>query len=190
MNSIETIETVVLVDAENNVIGTAAKRDVHHSATPLHRGFSAFIFDGNGRLLLQQRAFSKRTWPGVWSNSCCGHPALDESSEDAAARRLSFELGMTGIELINVLPDFRYRAEKDGVVENEICPVFVGFTDKQPVINPDEVEATKWVDWNEFIASLDDPATDISPWAVMEVRQLLSNQTFVDQYDLRTLSAR
>lgn len=97
---------------------------------------------------------------------------------------------MTGIELINVLPDFRYRAEKDGIVENEICPVFVGFTDKQPVINPDEVEATKWVDWNEFIASLDDPATDISPWAVMEVRQLLSNQTFVDQYDLRTLSAR
>ena len=189
MHLLET-ETVVLVDADNNVIGTAAKRDVHHSSTPLHRGFSVFIFDRRGRLLLQQRAFSKRTWPGVWSNSCCGHPTLNETSEAAAARRLEFELGLTNIDLTSVLPDFRYRAEKNGIVENEICPVFIGFTDKQPVPNSDEVEATKWVDWYEFIASLDDPATDMSPWAVMEVRELLSNQIFVDQYDSRTRSAR
>jgi isopentenyl-diphosphate delta-isomerase len=182
LNSAETIETVVIVDAENNVIDTAAKRDVHHSDTPLHRGFSVFIFDALGRLLLQQRAFSKRTWPGVWSNSCCGHPGLNETSEDAAARRLSFELGMADIGLINVLPDFRYRAEKDGVVENEICPVFVGFTDDEPQPNREEVEATKWVDWIAFVASLDDPATDISPWAVMEVRELLASNVFNDLY--------
>jgi isopentenyl-diphosphate delta-isomerase len=164
------------------VIGTAVKRDIHHSSTPLHRGFSVFIFDGEGRLLLQQRAFSKRTWPGVWSNSCCGHPAPGEPADAAAARRLEFELGLTSIDLISVVPDFRYRAEKDGIVENEICPVFVGFTDDQPQHNSDEVEATKWVDWIEFVASLDDPATDISPWAVMEVRELLASNVFNDLY--------
>lgn len=182
----ETIETVVLVDEHNNVIGTAAKRDVHHAETPLHRGFSVFLFDDAGRLLLQQRAVTKRTWPGVWSNSCCGHPGLNESSVDAATRRLSFELGMTGIDLINVLPNFRYRAEKDGIVENEICPVFVGFSDDEPRPNPDEVAATKWVDWKVFAASLEDPATDISPWAVLEVRELLASDVFAELYRSRT----
>ena len=186
----ETIETVVLVDAENNVIGTAAKRDIHHSSTPLHRGFSVFIFDSRGRLLLQQRALSKRTWPGVWSNSCCGHPNLNEPSERAAARRLEYELGLTGIDLICILPDFRYRAEKDGIVENEICPVFIGFTENDPRPNPAEVEAARWVDWQEFVTSVQDPATAISPWAVEEVRELIKNQIFKDEYDARTSGLR
>ena len=190
MHPNETIETVVLVDAENNVIGTAAKRDIHHSSTPLHRGFSVFIFDSRGRLLLQQRALSKRTWPGVWSNSCCGHPNLNEPSERAAARRLEYELGLTGIDLSCILPDFRYRAEKDGIVENEICPVFIGFTENDPRPNPAEVEATRWVDWQEFVTSVQDPATAISPWAVEEVRELIKNQIFKDEYDARTSGLR
>lgn len=176
MHSSETIETVVLVDDNDNVIGTAAKRDVHHSETPLHRGFSVFVFDGDGRLLLQRRAWSKRTWPGAWSNSCCGHPALNESPEAAAARRLDFELGLTKVDLTLVLPEFRYRAEKDGIVENEICPVLVGFTDEQPRPNADEVAETKWVDWQKFVESLEH--SGISPWAVMEARELLSSPTF------------
>ena len=89
---------------------------------------------------------------------------------------------MTNIELINFLPDFRYRAEKDGIVENEFCPVFVGFTNDVPQPNRDEVEATKWVDWEVFVASLDDPATDISPWAVLEVRELVASNTFIELY--------
>ena len=180
MHPTEIIETVVLVDEHDNVIGTAAKRDVHHSETPLHRGFSVFVFDPDGRLLLQRRAWSKRTWPGAWSNSCCGHPALDESPEQAAARRLDFELGLTAVDLTLVLPEFRYRAEKDGVVENEICPVLVGFTDQQPSLNPDEVAETKWVEWEEFVDSFE--RAEISPWAVMEARELLSSPLFRSLY--------
>lgn len=171
-------EMVVLVDDLNQVIGTALKRDIHHSETPLHRGFSVFIFNYQGELLLQQRAFTKRTWPGVWSNSCCGHPMPGETFEQAAVRRLEFELGLSGIELTEALPDFRYRAEKNGVVENEVCPVFIGFTDQQPTLNSFEVEATKWVEWEEFVAAVDDPQTDISPWAVEEVRELIKSETF------------
>ncbi len=175
-------DKIVFVDELNNPIATGDKLPSHNSDTKLHRAFSVFIFNTKGEFLMQQRALSKKTWPGVWSNSCCGHVMLHEATEAAARRRLKYELGLNRIELASALPNFRYRAEKDGIVENEICPVFVGFTDGQPNRNPDEVEATKWVDWGEFVASLDDPETNISPWAIEEVRELLASPTFRDFY--------
>jgi isopentenyl-diphosphate delta-isomerase len=169
---------IVLVDRENNPTGTAPKLDAHNSATELHRAFSVFIFNRRGELLLQRRSLTKKTWPGVWSNSCCGHVMLHESTERAASRRLKHELGLADIELTMALPDFRYRAEKDGVVENEICPVLIGLTDREPQINPLEVADIRWVDWNMFLASVDDAETQISPWASEEVRLLADSDVF------------
>ncbi len=100
----QTTEEVVLVDENNTVLGMAPKSSVHGETTPLHRGFSLFLFDRAGRLLLQQRSHSKITWPLVWSNSVCGHPALDESNVDAARRRLAYELGMNATHIEEVLP--------------------------------------------------------------------------------------
>ncbi|MEO5859125.1 MAG: isopentenyl-diphosphate Delta-isomerase [Pyrinomonadaceae bacterium] len=179
-------DKIVFVDDDNTPIGTGDKLPSHTSDTRLHRAFSIFLFNSKGEFLMQERALSKKTWPGIWSNSCCGHVMLHERTEAAARRRLKYELGLTGIKLTNALPGFRYRAEKDGVVENEICPVLVGFTDKQPSSNPDEVESTRWVDWNEFVASVDDPSTDISPWAIEEVRELLASDVFDELYRSRT----
>lgn len=180
----DTDEVVVLVDEADCVIGTADKYKVHSTNTPLHRGFSVFLFNNNCEILLQRRAYSKKTWPGVWSNSCCGHPALDESPAAAAHRRLEFELGVSGVDLKLILPDFRYRAEKDGVVENEICPVFVGVANVQIRPNPDEVHEVKWTVWSEFCVEAASPNTGISPWAVEEVSELVKNsdfQTFLEE---------
>lgn len=171
-------DKIVLVDELNNAIGTASKLESHNAETRLHRAFSVFIFNRRGELLLQQRALSKKTWPGVWSNSCCGHVMLHEGTARAAARRLSYELGLRGIELTVALPDFRYRAEKDGVVENEICPVLIGVTDAEPQANPAEVASVRWTDWSEFLNSLERPETDISPWAKLEVRLLTESDVF------------
>ena len=171
-------DKIVLVDEHDNALGTASKLESHNADTKLHRAFSAFIFNRRGELLLQQRALTKKTWPGVWSNSCCGHVMLHEATARAAERRLKFELGMSGIELVTALPDFRYRAEKDGVVENEICPVLIGVTDAQPLPNPSEVANVKWMDWNKFLNSLGEPETDISPWAKQEVRLLTESEVF------------
>ncbi|HEX6279356.1 MAG TPA: isopentenyl-diphosphate Delta-isomerase [Pyrinomonadaceae bacterium] len=179
-------DKIVFVDEDNNPIGTGDKLQSHNENTELHRAFSVFLFNSQGEFLMQQRALSKKTWPGVWSNSCCGHVMLHESPQAAANRRIKYELGMTGIDLTLALPHFRYRAEKSGVVENEICPVFIGFTDSEPRPNRDEVEATKWVRWDEFVRSLDDPDTDISPWAVKEVRELVRSDVFKKQYLLQT----
>ena len=110
-----------VVDARDNVTGAGSKWDVHRfeGATPtgtLHRAFSAFVFDTSGRLLLQQRAVSKITFPGVWTNSCCSHPLVGyspteiDTQEDVAAgrapgavraaiRKLGHELGMPAAQL-------------------------------------------------------------------------------------------
>jgi isopentenyl-diphosphate delta-isomerase len=171
-------DKIVLVDEHNNAIGTASKLESHNGDTKLHRAFSVFIFNRRGELLLQQRALSKKTWPGVWSNSCCGHVMLHEETARAAARRLSYELGLRNIQLTTALPEFRYRAEKDGIVENEICPVLIGVTDAEPVPNPSEVASVRWIDWHEFLNSLDQPGTDISPWAKQEVQLLTQSDVF------------
>lgn len=161
-------EMVVLVDEENNPLATARKSETHNADTKLHRAFSVFLFNSAGELLLQRRAFGKKTWPGTWSNSCCGHTMLNERTEQAAARRLAYELGLRGVELHMALPHFRYRAEKDGVVENEICPVLIGFTDQEPAINEREVAETEWVAWEDFLASIRRVDCELSPWAIEE----------------------
>lgn len=171
-------EHIVLVDENNAVIGTAPKLATHSHNTPLHRGFSLFLFNSKGQLLLQQRSSKKKTWPLTWSNSVCGHPMLNELPIDAAKRRLSFELGMTDVKLTMILPDYRYRFEKDGIVENEFCPVMLGFSDQMPMPNPDEVESVKWIDWHDWLQEIKDHADMYSPWAVEESWQLVKNEDF------------
>ncbi|MGK2869997.1 MAG: isopentenyl-diphosphate Delta-isomerase [Mycobacterium sp.] len=162
-------ERVVLLDDAGNSIGTAAKAAVHHADTPLHLGFSCYLFDDTGRVLLTRRALGKKTWPGVWTNSFCGHPAPGEAIIDAVHRRGQQELGAAIRDVHCVLPDFRYSARAaDGTVENEICPVFCALVDGAVNAAPDEVMDLVWVDWNEVrsAASLD---WAISPWAQTQV---------------------
>ncbi len=171
-------DMIVMVDDDNKPIGTARRRSAHDHDTQLHRAFSVFLFNKKGELLLQQRALTKKTWPGVWSNSCCGHVMLHETIEAAARRRLKYELGLTVGGLDLVLPDFRYRAEKDGVVENEICPVFVGISSADPKPNPDEVNDVRWVPWNQFAEEVKNSSNEYSPWAREEVEMLMGSPGF------------
>jgi isopentenyl-diphosphate delta-isomerase len=170
-----TDELVVLVDEQGNALGQAPKATVHTTATPLHLAFSCYVFDPDGRFLLSRRALGKKTWPGVWTNSCCGHPSPGEPIADAVARRLADEVGMGVGELTLVLPAFRYRAVMaDGVVENELCPVFRAVTSQRPEPNPDEVDAVEWVSWPEFVRSVLAGDREISPWCRLQVEELAS----------------
>lgn len=181
MDTINMQEYVVLVDAHNRALGTALKSQIHTDHTPMHRAFSTFIFNSKGELLLNQRALTKITWPGVWSNSCCGHPAPGESFNHAVKRRVKQELGLTLKKIHKIIPNYTYRTEKDGIVEHEFCPVFVSFSDEKPVLNPAEVEAVRWVNWKNFVQEIKNP-NDYSAWCVEETLLLDKNQRFNQLY--------
>jgi isopentenyl-diphosphate Delta-isomerase len=170
-------ELVVLLDEQGRPAGTMPKADVHGPDTPLHLAFSVYLFDSGGRLLVTRRALGKRTWPGVWTNSCCGHPAPGEDPAAAARRRLDQELGLRPARLELVLPDFAYRAvAADGVVENEVCPVFFagldGDPEPTPAADPQEVAEWRWVPWEQFRALAATAPWTLSPWAVEQARRL------------------
>jgi len=141
-----------------------AKADVHTADTPLHLGFSCWAFDPQGRLLVTRRAATKRSFGGLWTNTVCGHPAPGEPHVDAVHRRARFELGLELQDVALALPDFRYRAEHDGLVENEVCPVFLARTDGEPDPRPDEVDGLQRWTWSQLrAAQAEDPAS-LSPW--------------------------
>jgi len=173
---------VVLVDRQNKVLGTAPKLATHNANTPLHRGFSVFLFNKKGKLLLQQRSKTKKTFPLVWSNSYCGHSKLNESNIEAAKRKLLQELGIDDAEVFEIISDYRYKVGMNDIYENEICPVLVCFTDKKPILNRDEVENTRWIKWKDFLKEIDDKNKAYSLWAKEEARLLVRNKVFLQLY--------
>jgi isopentenyl-diphosphate delta-isomerase len=168
-----TEELVVLLDEGGNAVGTTPKRGVHHTRTPLHLAFSCYLFDTQGRLLTTRRALSKPTWPGAWTNSVCGHPAPGEPMADAVRRRVLDEVGAQAHDVRLMLPAFRYRAVMpNGVVENEMCPVFVATTPGPLAPDPAEVDDVRWVDWTEFRTGVLNGSREISPWCREQVALL------------------
>ncbi|MFW6641468.1 isopentenyl-diphosphate Delta-isomerase [Nocardiopsis algeriensis] len=166
-------ELVVLLDDEHRRVGVADKAEVHTEDTPLHLAFSCYVLDARGRVLMTRRALGKTTWPGVWTNSCCGHPAPGEELEDAVRRRARHELGVSLTGIRPALPDFRYRAvSAEGIVENEFCPVFWARTDDTPDPNPDEVAEYAWADWESLAAVAGRSPWLLSPWSVEQIPQL------------------
>jgi len=165
-------ELVVLVDDSGAEIGAAEKATVHTRDTPLHRAFSCHVFSAEGRVLLTRRALGKLTWPGVWTNSFCGHPAPGEQQEVAIHRRAERELGLTLGPLDVVLPDFRYRAvDASGIVENELCPVYRTTVEVEPDPALDEVVEWAWVHPADLREAVDAAPFAFSPWLVLQLAE-------------------
>jgi isopentenyl-diphosphate Delta-isomerase len=166
-------ELVVLVDDSGHPLGTAEKRTVHGTETPLHLAYSCHVFDADGRVLVTRRALSKLTWPGVWTNSFCGHQVPGASVESAVTARAVVELGISITELEPVLPDFRYRAvDASGIVENEICPVYTARTLDAVLPDPDEVAEFRWVDPVRLAQAVDAAPWAFSPWLTLQLPAL------------------
>lgn len=168
-------DLVVLLDEQGAPIGTAPRTQVHTHDTALHLAFSLYVVDTDGRLLLTRRATGKTAWPGVWTNSCCGHPRPDEPMRAAVRRRTAEELGLEVGGLDVVLPDFRYRAvDASGVVEHEICPVHLTVVPvgTEPRPDPAEVAEHAWLAWADVRRVAEASPFLLSPWMVLQVAQL------------------
>ena len=160
-------EPIVLVDRHDNEIGYLGKADAHRGRGLLHRAFSIFIFDEDGRLLIQRRAAEKRLWPKYWSNTCCSHPRRGEAIDIAVHRRLHEELGLRC--KLSFLFKFQYEAQFDADGgENEMCWVYVGRTNQLPRINRREISDVCYIDPDTLDRQMEETGTDFTPWFRLE----------------------
>jgi len=158
------LERVILVDEHDREIGQAEKLSVHRGEGQLHRAFSVMVFDGRGRVMLQERASGKYHFGGLWTNTCCGHPRPGESVEAAGRRRLHEEMGLD-VELREV-GVFRYEADDGatGLREREIDHVLTGRIDGEPTLNPEEAQGWRWAAIDELDRELADHPERFTPW--------------------------
>lgn len=169
-------ERVILLDDDGSPLGAALKSEVHGEATPLHLAFSCYVVDAQrDRLLLTRRALTKKTWPGTWTNTFCGHPEPFEPIPEAVHRRAEQELGLQIRDLQLVLPDFRYRAvDASGIVENEICPVYAAVIDSEVTPDPAEVMQTQWSRPEHLLQAIESTPWAFSPWMVDQIREMVA----------------
>jgi len=162
------MDEVVLLSPDGTPIGRAPKAAVHGADTPFHLAFSCHLRDDEGRLLVTRRALGKRSWPGVWTNSFCGHPEPGEAVADAVRRHARTELGVLLADLELELPLFQYQAtDPAGVVENELCPVYSARIASELAPNPAEVMEYRWVDPADLATSTRLVPWAFSPWLVL-----------------------
>ena len=157
-------EQVILVDGDDREVGTMGKLAAHENGGVRHRAFSVFIFDSNGRWLLQRRADGKYHFPGLWTNACCSHPRPGENTEDAAHRRLQEELGFDCRLQERFQFEYRATSEAEGLTEHELDHVFTGVHDGDVQPDPEEVGETRWAEGGELKQELREYPERFTPW--------------------------
>lgn len=175
MEDLNQEEMVVLVDEENEVLGYVGKLEAHEKAL-LHRAISVIIFNSKGEMLVQQRAFTKYHWAGIWSNTCCSHPRKGESFHAAAERRLFEELGIN--TPLKEEFHFIYKAfdEKSGLTEWEYDTVFTGVFDEAFDFNKEEVAAVRWMATKELMKDIESNPDDYSFWFKIILNEMKSRK--------------
>lgn len=165
-------DQLVLIDADNNVIGQMDKLRAHQEGR-FHRCISIQIFHPDGRWLLQRRADGKYHSPGLWSNTVCGHQRPGEDNLDAAHRRLQHEMGFDCA--LDFVGTFEYAAEFPdvGLSEHEFDYVYTGTWDGEPAPNPTEVGDWRWVSRADLDAELRDYPEHFTYWFQHHVVQFL-----------------
>lgn len=161
---------VVLLDQHGQPTGVMEKYAAHQQQTPRHLAFSTWIFNPSGEFLVTCRALSKKAWPGVWTNSVCGHPQWQEAVAHAVQQRCLYEVGLHVEQITAIQPDFRYCAtDPSGIMENEICPVYAAFSRDKVQPRADEVMDFHWVQLPALVAAVQATPWAFSPWMVQQL---------------------
>lgn len=143
---------IPLIGKKNQIIGFE-KKDKIHSKGLFHSAVSVFIFNLKNDLMLQKRSSKKYHSSLLWTNTCCSHPRKNESLLTAAHRCLIEEMGFDCF--LEEKFCFTYHEFlSNGLIENELDHVFVGYYEKSPIINYKEVENWKWISLNELIKNV------------------------------------
>ena len=166
---------VILVDENDNPIGTLEKYEAHMHGAKLHRAFSIFVFNSKGETLLQRRALTKYHSKGKWSNTCCSHPAVGESIEVAAHRRLVEEFGFDCKMKEHF--SFTYRTDVgDGLTEHEFDHILIGKYDGQPKPNPEEIMDYKWISPQDLTTDINAHPENYTLWMKIALERIIAEK--------------
>lgn len=187
-------EVCIVLDEDDNPIGSASKKVCHLmdniNKGLLHRAFSCFLFDSQNRLLLQQRASEKITFPDMWTNTCCSHPlgiptetgatleAAVAGAKRAAQRKLDHELGIKAhqvpIDKFQYLTRIHYLAPSDGKWgEHEIDYILFIKADVDLDVNPNEVRDATYVSMDELKQMFREDKLSFTPWFKLICQSML-----------------
>lgn len=164
---------VILVDENDNAIGEMDKMEAHVKGA-LHRAFSIFIFNSQDEMLIHQRAQNKYHGGGLWTNACCSHPQWGENTQKSALERLNFEMGLD----CDVAHQFSFLYEspvENNLIEHEYDHVFVGITDKEPIINHEEVIDYKWINTEDLKTDILKNPNNYTVWFKMALPKILNS---------------
>ena len=168
---------VILVDTKDKPIGQMEKLEAHKKGL-LHRALSVFIFNSEGKMLIQRRALSKYHTPGLWSNTACSHPMLGEETIDAARRRLKQEMGLSTNLTFSF--SFIYKASFDnGLIENELDHVFLGFSDDSPCYDVEEVCDYKYISPSDLLTDIVNSPQKYTPWLKICLDKVLESKYYL-----------
>ena len=165
-------QEVILVSQNDEPIGVMEKLEAHRKGL-LHRAFSIFIFDREGRMLLQQRAATKYHGGLLWTNACCSHPNPGEGVDAAAERRLKEELGFT--TPLQKIFCFTYKENvENNLVEHEYDHVFAGEYEGEIKLNEEEVAACNYHSMMEIKLFLKQRPNEFTAWFKLAFTELES----------------
>jgi len=165
-------QKVILVDKNDKEIGIEEKIKAHQEGK-LHRAFSVAVFNSESKLLLQKRAEGKYHSGGLWTNTCCSHPAPGEGTEEAAHRRLKEEMGFDCP--LREAFSFIYKHKFDnGLTEYEFDHIFIGTFDHAPAPNPKEVSDWKWIDPEKLKQDIQKKPDQYTYWFKICVDKIIS----------------
>jgi len=177
-------ELVILVDENDNPIGTEEKVKCHLPNGKLHRAFTVLLFDKDGKLVLTRRAKEKMLWPGDWDGTFASHPRESETYVSSGERRMPEELGIEG--KLDYLHKFEYHVPyKDVGSENEICGTLIGIIDKdsEPKEIEGEIDEIKWISAKELLSELKTNPQIYCPWMLIALELLdKSEQTMLKKH--------
>ncbi len=164
-------DPLILVDSQDQQLGSADKASCHDGDGMLHRAFSVLIFNSRGELLLQRRAPGKRLWGGFWSNSCCSHPRDGETMDVASQRRVWEELGLK--TELHYLYKFEYHASfGEAGSEHELCWVYIGLSDDPPSTNSNEISEWRYISLSDLEDELSAHPEQFTPWFKLELQEI------------------
>lgn len=199
-------ELCIVLDNDDKPVGAGTKKLCHIMENIdrglLHRAFSVFLFNEDGKLLLQQRADEKITFPSMWTNTCCSHPLCVPTelgitkdgegdyndlanavagAKNAAQRKLEHELGIPYSD--SPLKDFQFLTRihyksasgESKWGEHEIDYILILKTKNDITIdaNYNEVKDFKYVSKDELKEMFKDPELVFTPWFKLICESLL-----------------